>query len=81
MVSQVGRAGSPPCPSKLGDLYADGRGLPEDDVRAYMWYTLSATRGDVGAVSARDRVAARMSPTQIAQARALASAWKPAEMQ
>jgi len=53
-------------------MYADGRGVPQDDVKAHMWFNLAASRltGKLrdNAVGGRDRVADRMDPTQIAEA-------------
>jgi TPR repeat protein len=36
----------------LGELYADGLGVPQDDRRAAEWYTLAAGRGDSNAMFA-----------------------------
>jgi uncharacterized protein len=33
----------------LGVMYADGKGVPQDDKTAVMWYTLAAEQGDAGA--------------------------------
>src|SRR5258705_7132635 len=30
----------------LGVMYAEGRGVPQDYVRAYMWFSLSAAQGE-----------------------------------
>jgi hypothetical protein len=75
----------------LGALYRDGEGVPQDYVRAYMWFTLQAqtneTAGEPGGQTpaqraylnriVRDALAAQMTPAQIAEARKLASEWKP----
>ncbi len=66
----------------LGVMYGKGRGVPRDDVQAYMWFTLSASGSSPGkardkAARNRDVVAAQMTPAQIAEARKLARAWKP----
>jgi TPR repeat protein len=55
----------------LGTMYSRGQGLPMDYVQAYKWYDLSASVKD------RDRVAANMTPAQVAEAQKLAAAWKP----
>jgi hypothetical protein len=66
----------------LGFMYATGQGVPQDDVQAHMWYNLAASRGTdemkVEAVEARDRVAGKMNPTQIAEAQRLAREWDAA---
>jgi uncharacterized protein len=62
----------------LGLLYAKGRGVPRDDVQAYMWFELSAAAlDDQSAVSNRDAAARRMTPEQIAEAQKLARTWQP----
>jgi hypothetical protein len=37
----------------LGVLYDNGLGVPQDKVRAYMWFTLSASQGRDGAAAYR----------------------------
>jgi TPR repeat protein len=61
----------------LGVMYNDGTGIPQDYVQAHKWFNLSATKGDAHAVKARDIVAAKMTPAQIAEAQKLAREWKP----
>ena len=60
----------------LGYLYEVGWGVPQDYMRAYMWYNLAAehflTRAyQKNAVKYRDEVARRMTPAQIAEAQRL----------
>ncbi len=50
-----------------------GHGVPQDYVQAHMWYSLAAERSSPG----EDRVEAKMSPEQIAEAQRLAREWKP----
>ena len=65
----------------LGVMYAEGRGVPRDYVAAYMWFDLAATQssGDERdiSVTARDALAAGMTPEQIAEAQRLVREWKP----
>jgi len=68
----------------LGVMYATGRGVPQDDVRAHMWYNLAAAGFPAAeaeprnvVVAVRDAVAAKMTPAQIAEAQRLAREWKP----
>ena len=66
----------------LGLMYEYGRGVPQDFVRAHMWFNLAASRLPPGgvrdsAVKDRDRIAARMTPEQIAEAQRLARDWQP----
>lgn len=62
-------------------MYAGGLGVPQDYVEAHKWLNLAAAtftekEGRDEAVQARDRVAARMTPAQIAEAQKLAREWK-----
>ena len=68
----------------LGVMYKNGPGLPQDYVQAHMWFNLAASqfpawekdkRGD--AVKARDYLASKMTPAQIAEAQKLAREWEP----
>ncbi len=66
--------------SFLGIMYMDGRGVPQDDVRAHMWLNLAASklsgedRDNVG--EGRDILAKKMSREEIAEAQRLAREWK-----
>jgi hypothetical protein len=58
--------------------------VPQDYVQAHMWFKLAASRSDASdkelsekAINSRDRIAARMTPAQIAEAQKLAREWKP----
>jgi TPR repeat protein len=55
----------------LGVFYDNGLGVPQDKVRAYMWFNLSAAQGRDGAAAFRDLIARRMTPAQIAEAQKL----------
>jgi TPR repeat protein len=61
----------------LGISYALGQGVPKDDVLEYMWYDLAAEQGVDSAAIARDELAFKMTPAQIAEAQRLAREWKP----
>ena len=65
----------------LGVFYDNGLGVPQDLVRAYMWFTLSAAQGKEGAAVFRDLIARRMTPAQIAEAQKFAREWKPTKQQ
>ena len=65
----------------LGLMYYTGRGVPQDSVAAYLWFDLVAATTPHPdrrklAVDARDYVAARMTPAQIAEAQKRAREWK-----
>jgi hypothetical protein len=53
-------------------MYRDGLAVPKDDVRAHMWFNLSAAAGNQNAAKNRDAVAARLKAEQLAEAQELA---------
>ena len=63
--------------NNLGVMYATGQAVPQDYVQAYAWFSVSlALDNDVSAKN-RDKVAALMTPSQIAEAGKIASEWRP----
>jgi TPR repeat protein len=68
----------------LAVMYEQGQGVPQDYVQAWKWFSVAATRfaGDAEkrdrATKGRDRVAARLTPAQLAEATRQARGWKPA---
>ena len=63
--------------NNLGVMYGQGLGVPQDYVQAHMWVNLAAAQGDENARKARDKLAEKMPPAQITEARRLAREWKP----
>ncbi len=64
----------------LGLAYMEGKGVPEDYVRAHMWFNLVAAQDNRAmAKLLRDSVAKFMTPAQIAKAQKLAREWRPKE--
>ena len=65
----------------LGVSYSTGRGVPQDYVAAHKWANLAAaqSQGDKQEKysEARDLIAEKMTPQQIAEAQRLAREWKP----
>ena len=77
----------------IAALYASGRGTAQDYVQALKWFTLAAAFGDTKppaplgvklvdtskdtALEQRDRLVARMTSAQIAEAERLAREWRP----
>lgn len=51
----------------IGLVYADGRGLPQDDVRAMFWLTRAHEQGDRDADILRRSIATRMTSDQFDQ--------------
>ena len=56
---------------RLGHMYANGEGVPQDFVQAHAWMNLAAAQGFQA--ENRDRLAAQMTPAQIAEAQKLAA--------
>jgi TPR repeat protein len=64
-------------------MYANGQGVSRDDVQAYRWLDLAASKSPPletekrkQALHYRDLVAARMNSTQIAKGQKLAREWR-----
>ena len=65
-------------------MYEFGHGVHQDLVQAHKWYNLAASRASSSdpdlremAVRSRDRIAARLTPTQLAKTQRLAREWRP----
>ena len=67
--------------SSLGLMYDKGQGVPRDSVEAHKWLSLAAARAGAADVkvfsNARDLVAKKLTPRQIAEARRRAAEWEP----
>lgn len=61
--------------ANLGVMYYNGQGVSQDYVKAYMWSEVAAANGFKEANEIMPKIAARMTSTQIAQARQEASEW------
>lgn len=69
--------GFAPAQYNLGVMYESGLGVVKDYVQAHMWWNLVASRGFDSGRKNRDRLEAKMTPRQIAEAQCLAREWKP----
>jgi hypothetical protein len=58
-------------------MYNNGQGVTQDYFQAHMWYNLAATQGENLPRKSRNRLAEKMTPKQIAEARRLAREWRP----
>jgi len=58
--------------NNLGVMYANGRGVLQDNVYAHMWWNIAATSGDKNASKNRDIVAKEMSSSDMSEAQKLA---------
>jgi uncharacterized protein len=70
--------GRPDAQSNLGVMYAEGEGVPQDDVQALMWFILAAELNHKDAMENRDNAVSSMTAAQITAAKKLAREWKPA---
>jgi hypothetical protein len=61
--------------SKLGLMYVEGEGVPQDHFGTHV---VAASKGSYGKAEAlsRDRLAEKMTPEQIAEAQQLAREWQ-----
>lgn len=55
----------------MGLIYAEGRGVEQDEARAIYWLTRAIGQGDKGAAVLRQIVAANMTPEQLTEADSL----------
>jgi hypothetical protein len=77
LYSQAAQKGHALAQYNLGLMYLAGNGMPKDPIKAYMWLSLAAAQKVPEAVKNRDYLAAKMTEAQLAEARKLASDWKP----
>jgi hypothetical protein len=80
--SRAAQQGYAPAQLNLGSMYAYGQGVPQDYGQAYFWFNLAAANVSIGtdrekAVHARNVVAARLTPIQLAEVQARARGWQP----
>ena len=61
----------------LGLMYVNGQGVPQDYVLAHMWWNLSGSNGYKDAVTNRNIIEKRMSPSQKEKAQEMARNRKP----
>jgi len=61
----------------LAILLGRGLGAPTDLGQSYLWFSIAAAQGDEDASRKRDEVAQRLSPGDLAAAKAAAESWKP----
>jgi len=61
----------------LGDMYAQGQGVTQDNVQAYKWYEIASQNGARGAPAARDALKSKMNAEDITKAQQLAREWRP----
>ena len=57
----------------LGVMYSNGEGVPQNNVRAYVWYSVAAAQGDETARTNRDIISDRLTPDQLARGQDMAT--------
>ena len=60
--------------SKLGEMYRRGKGVARNSLRAFLWLTRAAARGDARAKIELSEVSQTMTPEELAQAREMTQA-------
>lgn len=75
----LARAGDDRAQYWLGIMYFEGKGVPRDPARAYLWLSLSAEKGNRAARTGRNGVARRMSADELVAARRLVAAARAGE--
>ncbi len=58
-------------------MYLAGHGVPQDVVRALMWFNLAAAQGAPEEIENRNRIVPLLTPAEIAEAQKLAREWRP----
>jgi TPR repeat protein len=58
----------------LGVMFRKGEGVPRNPLRARMWFSLAAKRGDMGARAGLSKLSRTLTPQEISQAVAMANA-------
>src|SRR5262249_26772478 len=67
----------------LGGMLEAGRGIPQDNMQALVWFYIAAERSPASsttlnlALGSRDFLANKMGPTKAAEAERLAHEWRP----
>ena len=64
---------------RLGFMYDQGLGGPQDYKQAVAWFNLAAVSGHEDAIKNRDLVAKEMNSAQLAEAQKPAREWKPTD--
>jgi TPR repeat protein len=65
----LAEAGNPKAQSVIGAMYRKGQGVAKSSVRAFMWFSLAAKRGDAQAKGELHEVSERMTPAEVSEAR------------
>ena len=69
--------GSPDAQNNVGLKYELGQAVTQDFALAHMWFNLAASQGLTSGATNRERIARKMTPSQIEEAQRLAREWRP----
>lgn len=72
---RLARLGYPPAMYNLGVMYLEGNGVPQDNIQAYRWLNLAASRGYRNALDTRHLAADKLTAAQRAEAQRLVRQW------
>jgi hypothetical protein len=61
----------------LGHCYRDGKGVRQDHVQAYKWYSIAARQNNIWGAMYRDPLILKMSPQQVSEAQRQANVFAP----
>ncbi len=67
-VREKAEAGNVDAQYALGLMYAEGRGIKQDEIQAYIWLSRAVDQGDQDAATLRYVLLSQMEPRQIAAA-------------
>ena len=70
----LAEAGNAKAQSVLGVMYRRGQGVGRNSVRAFLWFSRAAARGDASAKAELRKVSQTMTPEELSQAREMAQA-------
>ena len=71
---QLAEQGNARAQTALGVMFRKGEGVPKNPLRARMWFSLAAKRGDVGARAGLSTLSRTLTQQEISQADAMANA-------
>ena len=74
---EASNAGDPRAMLALGRIYRSGLGASQDNVQAFKWLSLAASRGEAEAEAELDALAGDMTPEDRAEGQLLVRTWQP----
>jgi len=77
ILTPLAKEGNARAQIRLAEMYAFGRGVKQNTIQSYIWYSLAAQGGNTGAVAGRDRMAARLQAPEIKQADKVVESMRP----